>query len=107
MFPGGRLLVLQPIKVRQGARQEAQMYPGTAGQVQAISLLVTGHQIKLLVQDRREAHQAPNTGSHLQAVRKKPSRLNRAGVPHRKVLKKVLHQPQHEEENDIKPRTGV
>jgi len=75
------------------------MYPGAAAQVQAISLLVTGHQIKLLVQDRREVHQAPNTGSHLQAVRKKPSSLNRAGVPHRKGLKKVVHQLQHEEKN--------
>ena len=99
MFAEDRLLVLQLIKARQGARQEAQMYPGAAGQVQAISLLVIGNQIKLLVQDRREVHQVPNTGSHLPAVRKKPSRLNRAGVPHRKVLKKVLHQPQPEEEN--------
>ena len=61
MFPGGRLLVLQSIKVRQGARQEAQMYPGAAGQAQAISLLVIRHQIKLLVQDRREVLQVPNT----------------------------------------------
>lgn len=68
MFHGGRLLVLQLIKARQGARQEAQMYPGAAGQAQAISLLVTGNQIKLLVQDRREVHQVPNTGSHLPEV---------------------------------------
>ena len=99
MFAENPLLVLQPIKARQGDRQEAQMYPGAAGQVQAISLLVTGHQIKLLVQDRRAVHQIPNTGSHLPAVRRKPTRLNRAGVPHRKVLKKVLHQLQHEEKN--------
>lgn len=101
MFHGGRLLVLQLIKARQGARQEAQMYPGAAGQAQAINLLVTGNQIKLLVQDRREVHQVPNTGSHLPAVRKKPTRLKRTGVPHRKVLKKVLHQPQPGEENSI------
>lgn len=101
MFAEDRLLVLQLIKARQGARQEAQMYPGAAGQVQATSLLVTGNQIKLLVQDRRKVHQVPNTGSHLPpAVRRKPSRLNRAGVPHRKVLKKVLHQPQPQPEEE-------
>jgi hypothetical protein len=101
MFAEDRLLVLQLIKARRGARQEAQMYPGATGQVQAISLLVIGNQIKLLVQDRREVHQVPNTGSHLPAVRRKPSRLNRVGVPHRKVLKKVLHQLQHEEKNSL------
>ena len=101
MFAEDRLLVLQLIKARRGARQVAQMYQGAAGQVQAISLHVTGHQIKLSVQDRRKVHQVPNTGSHLPAVRRKPSRSKRAGVPHRKVLKKALHQPQPEEENNL------